>query len=217
MTLDFGSLGRTVPVSRHFGFDRGTPIDRLYIDDFLARHALDIQGRTLEIGDDGYCRRFGGVRTTQRDVLHAHGDNPKATIVGDLTQGENIPSDSFDCCVITQTLHIILDSVAAVRTLHRILKPGGVLLATFPGTSQVSLDEWTDSWHWSFSRRWAERCFGETFEAAPTIVTYGNLFAATCFLQGIAAEEVALERLTAQDPDFDVLIAVRVQKAGGNS
>ena len=217
MTLDFGNLRRTTPVSRHFGYDRGTPIDRHYIDDFLGRHAGDIQGRSLEIGDDGYCRRFGGSRTTQRDVLHVHADNPLATIVGDLAQGDNIPSDTFDCCVITQTLHVIFDTAAAVQTLQRILKPGGVLLATFPGISQLSVDEWNQTWSWGFGRRWAERIFLEVFGQAPAVTAYGNLFAATCFLQGIAAEEVDLARLADPDPAFDVLIAVRVQKQAEGS
>src|SRR4051794_12778338 len=62
----FGSLRRLAPVSRNFGLDRGTPIDRYYIDDFLRRHAGrrdyvigDVQGHVLEIGMDTYTRRFG--------------------------------------------------------------------------------------------------------------------------------------------------------------
>jgi len=39
--------------------------------------------------------------------------------------------------VFTQTLHLIYDVRSAIRTLHRVLKPGGVLLATFPGISQT--------------------------------------------------------------------------------
>jgi len=215
MKLDFGSLRRPSPVSKRFGYNRGTPIDRYFIDDFLARHAADIRGRTLEIGDDGYCRRYGGTRITQRDVLHVHADNPLATIVGDLAHGGNIPSDTFDCCVITQTLHVIFDTTAALRNLHRILKPGGVVLATFPGISQVGADEWGKTWSWSFSSRWAARSFREAFGQEPAITTYGNLLAATCFLQGIAAEEADLQDLAKPDPAFEVLIALRAQKAGG--
>jgi len=212
MTFDFGNLRHTSPVSRHFGYDRGTPIDRYYIEAFLSRFARDIKGRTLEIGDDGYCKQFGGNRTTQRDVLHVHGYNPKATIVGDLANADDIPSDIFDCCVITQTLQMIIDTTAAVETLHRILKPGGVLLTTFPGTSQISVDEWSKTWSWGFSRRWAERAFREAFGTEASLHCYGNLFAATCFLQGIATEEVDLRRLDDHTPSVELLIAVRAQK-----
>ena len=99
----FGSLRRLTPISRTFGFDRGLPIDRHYIERFLSAHAGDIRGDVLEIGDNAYTRRFGGERVTKSDVLHVSEGNPDATIVGDLTCADFIPSDSFDCVILTQT------------------------------------------------------------------------------------------------------------------
>ena len=129
----FGGLRRLTPISRHYGYDRGRPIDRYYIRTFLARRSGDIRARVLEIGDDSYTRQFGSLRVTHSDVLHVSRDNPKATIVGDLASADHIESDAFDCVILTQTLHLIYDVRAALVTLHRILRPGGVLLATFPG------------------------------------------------------------------------------------
>ena len=37
--VSVGDFGSVVPISRDFGFDRGTPIDRYYIERFLERHA----------------------------------------------------------------------------------------------------------------------------------------------------------------------------------
>ena len=37
--VDWGDLRRTDPVSRDWGYDRGTPIDRRYIEEFLAAHS----------------------------------------------------------------------------------------------------------------------------------------------------------------------------------
>jgi hypothetical protein len=51
-TVDFGDLRRVRPISRAFALDRGLPVDRHYIEHFLAAHAADIRGRVLEIGDD---------------------------------------------------------------------------------------------------------------------------------------------------------------------
>jgi SAM-dependent methyltransferase len=213
VSINFGDLRRVKPLSRHFGFDRGTPVDRYYIEQFLQSHASDIQGRTLEIGDDSYTRQFGKERTTRRDVLHVHGENPSATFVGDLTNAANIPSDAFDCCVLTQTLHLIYDTIAAMRTVHRILKPGGVLLATFPGVSQISVDEWQETWSWSFGSRWAKKAFAEVFADDVIVETYGNSLATTAFLHGMAAEELTAVQLDPHDPGNEMLIGVRAGKS----
>src|SRR5215813_4804398 len=94
---DFGSMRRLTPVSRVYGFDRGFPIDRYYIEGFLSDYSADILGHVLEIGDNTYTRKFGGDRVTRSDVLHAIEGNPKATMVADLTCAEHIPSGTFDC------------------------------------------------------------------------------------------------------------------------
>ena len=101
---DWGGLRRLEPVSREFGYDRGLPIDRYYIERFLETHRCDVTGRTLEIGDDEYTRRYGGGRATRRDVLHVHARNPAATIVGDLIHAPQMADEIFDCIILTQTL-----------------------------------------------------------------------------------------------------------------
>lgn len=214
-SVRFGDLRRLTPISRVFGFDRGTPVDRYYIESFLAGCAGDIRGRVLEAGDDTYTRRFGGDRVRRSDVLHVSEQNSRATIVADLAKADHIPSDAFDCIVLTQTLHLIYDVRAAISTLHRILKPGGVLLTTFPGISQIDHYDWGESWYWAFTARSARRLFEESFAAGGVRVeTHGNVFAATAFLQGIALEELRQEELDYNDPDYQVTIAVRAVKEG---
>lgn len=209
----FGSLRRLTPISQVFGFDRGLPIDRHYIERFLSAHASDIRGDVLEIGDDTYTRRFGGERVSKRDVLHISAGNPNATIVGDLSCAEHILSDSFDCVVLTQTLHLIYDVRAALKTLYRILKPGGVLLATFPGISQISNDRWRESWCWAFTHVSARRLFEEMFPAANVRVEVsGNVLAAIAFLHGLAAEELRQDELEYRDSNYEVSIMVRAVK-----
>ena len=72
-TVDFGHFRRLIPISKEWGFDRGLPIDRYYIERFLQRHAADIRGRVLEVGDNAYTRRFGGDRVTNSDVINLYG------------------------------------------------------------------------------------------------------------------------------------------------
>jgi SAM-dependent methyltransferase len=207
---DWGDLRRLQPVSREFGYDRGLPIDRHYIERFLETHRRDVAGRTLEIGDDEYTRRYGGDRTTRRDVLHVHGRNPAATIVGDLADAPQIVDGTFDCIVVTQTLHLIYDVDRAVATLHRILRPGGVVLATFPGISQLSGDEWSRTWSWAFDSRLVRRLFAPRFgEQNVTVAAHGNSLAAAAFLQGIATAELAPAQLDADEAGCELLVAVR--------
>jgi glycosyltransferase involved in cell wall biosynthesis len=212
--VNFGDLKRVEPISRAWGYDRGRPVDRYYIERFLAENAGDIQGRTLEIGDDSYTRQFGGDRVAARDVLHVAEGNSGATIVADLASADHIASDAFDCIILTQTLHLIYDTRAALRTLYRILKPGGVLLATFPGISQLDHYEWADSWYWGFTTRSARRLFSEVFPADNIDVqVHGNVLAAISFLHGLAAEELRPEELDHRDTDYELLITVRARKS----
>ena len=209
----FGSLRRLTPISREFGYDRGVPIDRYYIENFLSRYADDIQGRVLEIEDDSYSRQFGGDRVTTRDVLHIEEGNPKATFVGDLTNADHIPSDTFDCFVLTQTLHLIYDFRLAIKTIYRILKPGGVLLATFPGISQCSNDQWSDYWCWAFTSKSAQLLFEEFFPTANVKVeTFGNVLATIAFLQGLSVQELSQKELDYRDHQYQLLITVRAMK-----
>lgn len=211
--LDWGNLRRSTPISREFGYNRGYPIDRYYIDEFLARFATDIQGRVLEIGDAAYTRQFGQEHVTHSDVLHVVEGNPEATLVGSLTEADNIPSNAFDCMILTQTLHLIFDVHAALKTIHRILKPGGVVLATFPGISQISNDEWAETWSWSFTTASAQRVFEECFPPSHlTLEAFGNVFVATAFLQGLSVSEVSHDQLEFRDPQYDLLLAMRAVK-----
>lgn len=218
--VNLGELDRLHPISTLFGYDRGQPIDRYYIENFLLQHKNDIHGRVLEIGDNTYTKQFGGNRVKQSDILHAVEGNPSATIVADLAQTDNIPSDTFDCIILTQTLQFIYDLPSAVKHLYKILKPGGVLLATLPGISQISrydMDRWGEFWR--FTTQSAQRLFEKEFMTENIEVkAYGNVLIAIAFLHGLAAEELKPEYFEYQDPDYQVLVTVRAAKSKtGNS
>src|SRR5215467_1645448 len=210
----FGNLRRITPISGQFGLDRGKAIDRYYIETFLSRYIDDIRGCVLEIGDDRYTQKFGAGRVTRSDVLHLQPGNSKATLVGDLADAGHISAGSFDSIILTQTLQFIYDVRAAVNHLHRILKPGGRLLATLPGISQISrydMERWGDFWR--FTSLSARRLFEEVFPPVNvTIETYGNVLAATAFLYGLASHELRVRELDFRDPDYEILITVRAAK-----
>jgi len=208
----FGDFDSPNPISQDFGFDRGTPVDRYYIEAFLATYSGDIRGRSLEVGDAFYCCKFG-TGIVKQDVLHVAADSPGATIVGDLSVPGVLPKGAFDCLVITQTLHLIYDMHAAVAAMYRALKPGGVLLLTCPGISQVDRREWGATWFWSITPRAAERMFADVFGAGNvTVESRGNVYAAVCFLEGLALEEVDAAKLDVIDAAYPVIVTVRARK-----
>jgi SAM-dependent methyltransferase len=197
-----------------FGFERGRPVDRYYIEEFLLQHSNDIKGRVLEIADNVYTKEYGGTKVKQSDILNVEEGNPKATIVSDLAKAHNIPSETFDCMIITQTLQYIYDLRSAIQNLHRILKPGGVLLVTVPGISQISKDD-MEAWgeYWRFTTLSAQRLLEEAFLSENIEVkAYGNVLAATTFLYGLAAEDLKAEKLDFYDPYYQVVITARALK-----
>lgn len=214
-TIDFGDLRRVAPISRSWGGDRGLPVDRYYIEQFLAAWSADIHGRVLEIGDNEYTLRFGGDRVERSEILHAAPGNPKAAYVDDLSVGHTLPDAAFDCVICTQTLQLIPDMVSSLQTLHRILKPRGVLLATVPGISQIYRDEegrWGD--YWRLTDRSAARVTQQSFgRGNARVEVRGNVLSAIAFLHGVAAEELTSEELDTRDADYQVSIGIRAVRA----
>jgi SAM-dependent methyltransferase len=203
---------RTTPLSDSWGFDRGTPVDRYYIEGFLGEHRRDIHGRVLELRDSTYTARFGaGVERT--DVLDIDGTNPRATIVADLSAATEIDADRFDCFILTQTLQFIYDTRGALAHAHRILRPGGVLLVTVPSVSRIAPRYGLETDYWRLTGASCARLFGDVFGAENVHVhSYGNVLTAVAFLSGIASEEIPRAKLRTHDPYFPVIIAVRATK-----
>lgn len=210
MRMNSRRLATLEPLSDDFGYSRGTPIDRHYIEAFLSDHSADIRGRVLEVGDDAYTRRFGGDRVVTRDILHVAQGHPGATITGDLSEPGLLPDRSFDCIILTQTLHLIFDMASAIGALNRALVPGGILLVTTPGISPIDRGEWKDRWHWSLTELSLSRLLSGPFDPGQVRTSsYGNLFAATAFLHGASVEEAGKKRLTPIDPSYPVTVAAR--------
>ncbi len=210
---DWYNLRSTSPVSSIFGFNRGTPIDRVYIEHFLKENSSLITGVVLEISENTYCKKYGtGVE--KYEILHATPDNSNATIIGDLTNPDSLPDSAVDCFVCTQTFNFIYDFKAAIRGAYRLLKPGGTLLATASGLSQISrydMDRWGD--YWRFTDLSARKSFGEVFgEENVTVTVYGNVLSCVAFLEGISSEELTKAELFHRDPDYQMTLAIKATK-----
>ena len=208
--MRIGRVARSRPLSEVSGFDRGKPVDRYYIERFLAEHSADIGGRVLEIGESLYSQRYGGNRITRQDVLHIKPGNPEATIVGDLADPDALPKAAFDCVILTQTLQYVFDLATAIENIRASLRPGGVVLITAPGVAPICLDEWGDNFLWRFSAPSMRKLLEKAFEPAKVEVTpMGNLYSATAFLHGAAVQELSIRKLQADMPEYAIIIAAR--------
>jgi SAM-dependent methyltransferase len=207
-----GPARRTRPLSGDFGYDRGTPVDRYYIERFLAEHRSDIRGRVLEIKEPLYARRFGG-HVTGIEILDIDPENPRATLVADLAAADAVPSDIVDCFILTQTLQLIYQVEAAVRHAHRVLRPGGVLLATVPAVSRLAFPPDRGPDYWRFTAAACTRLFSDVFGANHvTVRAHGNVLTCAAFLMGMALEELRRSELETEDPLFPLLVTIRAVK-----
>jgi hypothetical protein len=207
------NLRVTKPVSEVFGFDRGTPIDRHYIEKFLSESAQHIKGDVLEISENTYTMKFG-KNVGKSHILHYSNENRNATLVGDLTKRSTLQPAIADCFICTQTFNFIYDFTAAIEGAHFLLKKDGILLATLAGLCQISrydMDRWGDFWR--FTTASAKRAFEEKFgEGNVQINCYGNVLTSVALLHGIAAEELTSNELNVRDENYQIIITVTARK-----
>lgn len=202
-------LWRRSPVSSSYGYDRGTPIDRYYLDHWLRGHGSDIRGAVLDIGDDDHARRYGADLSSV-DVLNPAPEIPGTTVVGNLETGAGMPERSYDCFLLLQTLLLVYDLRRAAQAAFDTVRPGGVVLATVSGIQRLETG-WTD--YWRLTGASMQRLFAEPFGPENvSVATYGNVMSASAFLYGLAAEELRRPELDAADERYQVLVAVRARR-----
>lgn len=204
-------LNSKKPISQVYGLDRGSAIDRYYIKKFLSGNKNFIKGHCLEILNGDYLRKFGEDRVIKIDVLDIDKENKKANIICDLRDAFIIPDNTYNCIVLTQTIHFIDDFDAVISECFRILKPGGAVLATLPSLSRLDPVAGIDNDYWRFTKNSARYIFSKKFNNVD-IVSFGNLLAGVNFLMGISKEEMRQKDLDYVDESFSCLIGVRAIK-----
>lgn len=203
----------TTPVSECFGLERGTPIDRFYIESFLKDNAGLIKGKVVEIAESTYTSKYG-KNVTSAEILHIDENFADATLIADLSKPISVPENWADVFICTQTLNFIYDIENAVKSIHKILKPNGKAILTVAGLSQISrfdMDRWGD--YWRFTDKSLHKLLSKAFgENNIDIKIFGNSFAATMLIQGVALEEIDEKKLLLTDPNFQLIICVVATK-----
>jgi SAM-dependent methyltransferase len=217
LPVRWGSLGRTRPLSTYYGYDRGKPVDRAYIERFLEANARDIRGRVLEVRDPRYTVAYGGDRVTSSDVLDIDSTNQDATVVADLGSPASLPEGRFDCVIVTQTLQYVHRPESAIENLYRTLSADGVALITVPcatrlDTKLAAVDRWR------FTPAGLELLLREGGEWSELDVRgFGNVLTSAAFLFGVAADELRERELAEHDEAFPLIAAARARKPAERS
>ena len=205
----WGNLRRVEPFSANFGFERGTPVDRFYLHRFLDANRSLITGRVLEVQVPSYTRTYGqGVETS-----HTVDINPefRATYTCDLAEAPQIPSDSYDCLLAPNTLQHVADLPGVLRTMLRVVKPGGVVLASAP-TLLPLIPDGDDYWHLS-PAGWRRTLAREWAGCDVAVDGHGTCLTAIAAMHGLALEELTDEELRANDPRYPVLVTIKCRKS----
>jgi hypothetical protein len=201
----WGNLRRTAPFSSKFGFERGTPIDRYYLHEFLSRHRGVISGDVLEVQTASYTMRFG-QSVTRADTFDIAPEF-KPTYRCDISHCEEIiPSRAYDCLLLPNALPHFRELDLALGNLARIVRPGGAILASAAGLLPLTGDV-PDYWRFS-PAGWREKLSAAWPGATIEIAGHGNCLSAIGAQLGLALEELTEAELDVHDPRFPLLTTI---------
>lgn len=202
-------------ISNDFGFQRGKPIDRVYIENFISQHVEKISGVCLEFGDTSYIDLFGKSVTEKYSFNYSNEPSEQNNnIMGDLTKLDTLSIDSFDCILCINVLNFIYDLPVAAEGLKKLLKPNGKIIITIAGVashiSRYDMDRWGD--YWRFTDKSAAKLFKEAGFHIEKIQTYGNPYACSAQINGYSMEDLSKEKVVKSDPDYQLLVACVLSK-----
>ena len=132
----WGNPRRFELFSRYYGFDRRTPVDRVYIERFLPSTP-----RTFAAGPGSGSSALrprvpGLVSRRRRDRGHRREQRGRDDRRRP-SEPNSLPANRFDCFILTQTLQLVSDLEAPLENAWQSLTSGGVLLITLPGITRA--------------------------------------------------------------------------------
>jgi SAM-dependent methyltransferase len=210
VVTEFADLPRE-PLDDHYGFGRGTPVDRRYVEAFLNARRDAIHGSVLEVQDNAYTMKFGDDRVSQSIVVDIDATNPRATLIADLQEAGSLAPDAYDCIILTQTLHLLRRPDQCIENCFRALRSGGALLATAPSVSRVS-PTYPDGDFWRFTPAGMAELFGRHWPSDFMVDRFGNLRTCVAFLIGEVVEDLPDIVLDHDGPRFPLTVAVAANK-----
>lgn len=202
------------PISRRCGYERGTPIDRYYIEKFLDLNQKYIQNKVMEVADDQYTLKYK-KNIKEAFIMHVEGWG-KNVVQINLETGNGVPefTNSIDCFICTQTIQMIYDMKTAIKNIYQMLKQDGTALITIAGIAGISLyDYYNWGEYWRVTPKALRMIMEETFDKDKIeIFGYGNIKTTIAFLYGLCVEDLSEEDFSYDDEQFPMLIGCVVRK-----
>lgn len=201
------------PISNIYGFDRGKPLDRHYIEKFLNENKKDVRGVCLELLNNEYTKKYGGNKITESVILDIEKENAKATLISDLRNLSGVKDNTFDSIILTQVLQFIDDVPSAISECYRVLKQGGVLLVTLPSLSRIDCASGETGDYWRFTTASAKFLFEKKFKKENILVnSQGNVRTGVYFYAGLVEEDTPKKLFNINDKNFPLIITVKAIK-----
>lgn len=204
--IDLGDLKRVTPL---YDLRKGdsSRIDAYYLKDFISQEVSKSGSKILFSGSNVYSDYLKQDKNINPDNLPFEGEEKF------LSNLVNLPAESFDCIILIQILHMVYNLKTIIKTLNDLLKPNGVLYATFPGTCHHHCWEEDFTAYRVFTRISLTKIFEENFiSKSIKIKTYGNVLTAAALLHGVPAAELTFKELKTVDKQYPVIITVKAFK-----
>lgn len=203
-------------VSRKMGCDRGTPIDRYYIEKYLNLNKNYITGNVMEIGDSMYTMKYGlNLETSYIFTADLEYKSETSKVIyGDLQSGNGCEKEVVDCFILTQTLPFIYDIHSAAKNIVNMLRSGGTAILTVSGVSMIS--EYDNSrWghFWGFTETSLRKLFEDiSQDISIEITSMGNAKTASAFLYGLSVEDLEKADFDSQEDLVPLMIGALIKK-----
>lgn len=205
--IDLGDLRRVAPFDPMFGFTRGTPIDRYYLDRFIEHIRPEVRGAVLEIGGSRANRekyRFdAAIEYRAMDVQRS----PDVDLVGDAHDRGAIPPGTLDAIVIFNVLEHCARPWIVAENLHAWLRVGGKVFAMVPSVQRV---HGRPKDYWRPYPDGMEALFAHF--ARSRLFVYGNPLTSLAATMGIAVEELSTDELDRVNAAYPVATCVVAEK-----
>lgn len=209
-----------IPLTRNFGFYRGTPIDRYFINkwiyDFLDEIDSGNKLKGIEIGGFDYLKYNSKKYLANELVPKRELKKSKDSLCINLNEPINKDfklKEKYDFVICTQVLHVLENDINGLRIIYKLLKKGGLIIGSTAGTiNPISIYDYK---RWGCYRGYSDQGLKSILEKTGfecQIETFGNFALAYEILNGAVVEDIDQSLFKENDEIFQILHLFKAYK-----